>query len=72
MKLRYWYTSMLGVTLLTLGLAAGAIAPYLVTTSTPALATSPANTSFPDTQNYWTQPFIHNLAERDIDCHRLS
>jgi hypothetical protein len=30
MKIRYLYTSTLGVTLLTLGLAAGAIAPYLV------------------------------------------
>ncbi|MBM0744234.1 S-layer homology domain-containing protein [Phormidium sp. CLA17] len=66
MKLRYCYTSTLGVTLVTLGLAAGAIAPYLATTLTPALAASPENTSFPDTQNYWAQPFIHNLAERDI------
>ncbi len=66
MKLRYWYTSTLGVTLITLGLAAGAIAPHLVTISTPAIAASPTNTSFPDTQNYWAQPFIHNLAERDI------
>ena len=66
MKLRYCYTSTLGVTLVTLGLAAGGIAPYLATTLTPALAASPANTSFPDTQNYWAQPFIHNLAERDI------
>jgi hypothetical protein len=58
--------STLGVTMLTLGLAAGAFAPYFVVTSTPAIAASPANTSFPDTQNYWAQPFIHNLAERDI------
>jgi hypothetical protein len=64
MKLRSQYISALGVTMLTLGLAAGAIAPYV--TSTPAVAASPANTSFPDTQNYWAQPFIHNLAERNI------
>lgn len=66
MKLRSQYISTLGATMLTFGLAVGAIAPYLVTTSTPALAASPANTSFPDTQNYWAQPFIQNLAERNI------
>ena len=66
MKLRSRYTSTLGVIMLTLGLAASAIAPYFVTTSTPALAVLPANTSFPDTQDYWAQPFIHKLAEHNI------
>ncbi len=66
MKLHSRYISTLSVTILTLGLAAGAIVPYFVTTSTPATAASSANTSFPDTQNYWAQPFIHNLAERNI------
>ncbi|NJL23597.1 MAG: S-layer homology domain-containing protein, partial [Leptolyngbyaceae cyanobacterium SM1_3_5] len=60
------YASAFGVTMLTLGLAAGAIAPYIVPISAPAFATTPTNTSFPDTQNYWAQPFIQNLAERDI------
>lgn len=41
MKLRSQYISALGVTMLTLGLAAGAIAPYV--TSPPAIAASPAN-----------------------------
>ena len=58
------YGSIVNVTMLTLGLAAGAIAPYLV--SVPAPAASPANTSFPDTKNYWAQPFIHALAEQNI------
>ena len=58
------YGSIVNVTMLTLGLAAGAIAPYLV--SVPAPAASPANTSFPDTNNYWAQPFIHALAEKNI------
>jgi S-layer homology domain len=66
MKLRSRYDSALGVTMLTLGLAAGAIDPCIVTTSTPALAASSTNTSFPDTQNYWAQSFIQNLAERNI------
>ncbi|MBD2093492.1 S-layer homology domain-containing protein [Microcoleus sp. FACHB-1515] len=60
--------SVVGVTLLTFGLAAGAIAPYY--TPAPAVAAapsaSPTNTSFPDTQNYWAQPFIQVLEERDI------
>ncbi len=66
MKLRSRYTSTLGVTMLTLGLAAGAIAPYLVEIPAPAVAATSATTSFPDTQNYWAQPFIQNLAERNI------
>ncbi|XHX78831.1 MAG: S-layer homology domain-containing protein [Stenomitos frigidus ULC029] len=64
MKLRSHYTSTISVTLLTLGFAAGAIAPYVTPTS--AVAASSAKTSFPDTENYWAQPFIHNLAERNI------
>lgn len=64
MKFRSQYISAVGITMLTLGLAAGAIAPYV--TSTPSIAASPANTSFPDTQDYWAQPFIHNLAERNV------
>lgn len=62
MKLCSRYAKRRGVTILTLGLTAGAIAPYVVTPLTPALAASPANTSFPDTQDYWAQPFIQNLA----------
>lgn len=64
MKLRSQHISALSVTMLTLGLAAGAIAPFV--TSPPATAVSPANTSFSDTQNSWAQSFIHNLAERHI------
>jgi len=60
------YASVFGITLLTIGMAAGAIAPYFVSVSDSAMAAAPTNTSFPDTQNYWAQPFIQNLAERNI------
>lgn len=69
MKFRSQYASVFGITMLILGLAVGAIAPYLVVVPVALAATpanAPANTSFPDTQNYWAQPFIHNLAERNI------
>lgn len=52
---------------LTLGIATSAFLPSLQ----PILAsdaTVPSSTeiSFPDTENYWGQPFIHSLAERGI------
>lgn len=48
------------------GLAAGAIAPYLFSSTSVISVAAPANTSFPDTENYWGQPFIQALAERNI------
>jgi len=60
------YNPVFGVTLLTLGLATGAIAPYFGGVPDSVMAAAPANTSFPDTENYWAQPFIQNLAERNI------
>lgn len=60
------YNSVFGVTLLTLGLATGALSPYFVGVPESARAAVPMNTSFPDTQNYWAQPFIQDLAERNI------
>lgn len=68
-QFRSQYGSAISVTLLTLGLVTGAIAPYLTPVSAPAIAaapTTPTNTSFPDTQNYWAQPFIQTLEQRDI------
>jgi len=59
------YASVFGITLLTTGMAAGAIAPHFVGVPDSAMA-APTNTSFPDTQNYWAQPFIQKLAERNI------
>ncbi len=60
--------SVVGVTMLIFGLMAGAIAPYLATAQAqaPAVPNTTANTSFPDTQNYWAQPFIQALAQRNI------
>ncbi|HTL89622.1 MAG TPA: S-layer homology domain-containing protein [Leptolyngbya sp.] len=46
------------------GLGAGAIAALVVPLSNPAIAAS--NTAFPDTQNYWAQPFIQSLAQKNI------
>jgi len=54
------FKSAVGVTMLAIGLMAGAIAPYLATAQAPAVP------SFPDTQNYWAQPFIYALAQRKI------
>ncbi len=66
MNFRFQYAWVFGVSLLTLGLATGAIAPYFVSVPDSAMAAAPTNTSFPDTRNYWAQPFIQNLAERNI------
>ena len=63
---RSQYTWIFGASLLTIGMTAGAIAPYFVSVPDSAMAAAPTNTSFPDTQNYWAQPFIQNLAERNI------
>jgi len=59
------YNSVFSSTLLILGLATAAIAPRFVGVPDSAMAAS-TNTSFPDTQNYWAQPFIQNLAQRNI------
>lgn len=48
------------------GLVTGAIAPYLFSSASVVSVAAPANTSFPDTENYWGQPFIQALAERNI------
>ncbi len=66
MNFRSQYASVLGITLLTTGMAAGAIAPHFMSIPDSAMAAVSTNTSFPDTQNYWAQPFIQNLAERNI------
>ncbi|WP_373543400.1 S-layer homology domain-containing protein [Chamaesiphon sp.] len=60
--------SVVGVAMLVIGLMTGAIAPYLATAQAPAptLPNTTANTSFPDTQNHWAQPFIQALAKRNI------
>ena len=66
MNFRFRYVSVFGITLLTLGMAAGTIASHFVGVPDSAMAAAPTNTSFPDTHNYWAQPFIENLAERNI------
>ncbi|MEX0269155.1 S-layer homology domain-containing protein [Leptolyngbyaceae cyanobacterium UHCC 1019] len=60
-----WHHSPIRATLLTLGFVAGAISPYLSPSPAPLFAAA-TNTSFPDTQAYWGQPFIQALAERNI------
>lgn len=59
----------IGVTLLTLGLAAGAIAPlHPGFLAAPAIASSqtPADAAFPDTSGHWAQPFIRSLANQNV------
>jgi len=53
---------MRNVALLGVSITAGSVA-LLSTISTPLKA---QNANFPDTQNYWAQPFIAALAERNI------
>ncbi len=64
--LRSQLSSVVGVTAIAIGLMAGAFAPYLATAQAPAVPNTTANTSFPDTQNHWAQPFIQALAQRNI------
>ncbi len=53
--------------LVTLGMAVGAVAPLLISTSAVTQGTAPdAAASFPDIQNHWARPFISALAERNI------
>lgn len=51
---------------LSLGAVTIASLPDVNPLLTPVSAAAPTNTSFPDTQNYWSQPFIQALAERNI------
>jgi S-layer homology domain len=50
---------------LSLGIATSAVLPH-VHSSLTAPAVAQTNSSFPDTQNYWGQPFIQALAERNV------
>lgn len=50
----------------TLGIVATTSLVQLLPASAQTSETTPVSTSFPDTQNYWAQPFIQALAERDI------
>lgn len=47
------------------GLSAGTLVPLVTTTLNPVIAASDT-ANFPDTQNYWAQPFIQSLAERNV------
>ncbi|MBD3885329.1 S-layer homology domain-containing protein [Phormidium tenue FACHB-886] len=51
---------------LALGIVTSAFLPRLDPILAPAAAAAPDDISFPDTQNYWGQPFIQALAERNI------
>ncbi|BAU14638.1 hypothetical protein LEP3755_51890 [Leptolyngbya sp. NIES-3755] len=55
---------MRNATLLAVGITASSVALFS-TLSNPSRAQN-ANTNFPDTQNYWAQPFIAALAERNV------
>jgi hypothetical protein len=57
--------SFAGVTLLTAGLAAGAIAPFVTIHSSTVLA-QPNGDPFPDIQGHWARPFIRVLANEGI------
>lgn len=52
--------------LLGLGMVTSASLVHLASVQAQDSATATANTSFPDTQNYWGQPFVQALAERNI------
>lgn len=54
-----------GMALLIVGLAIGTFAPLITLTPLPVSA-QPDTANFPDTQDYWAQPFIAPLAEANI------
>jgi len=49
-----------------LGIVASTSFAQLIPASAQTSEVTPVNTSFPDTENYWAQPFIQALAERNI------
>ncbi len=51
---------------LTSSLMAGLAASIILPHPDPAFAAAQTNTSFPDTEGHWGQPFIQALAEREI------
>jgi hypothetical protein len=61
---KFFQKSFVGGSVL-VGLSAGTIAAFTVPISTPAVASSDT-ANFPDTQNYWAQPFIQLLAKRNV------
>lgn len=58
--------SVAGVTLLTVGLSAGAIAPFMLTVNSPVAVAQTNGEPFPDIQDHWAQPFIRTLANEGI------
>lgn len=58
--------SFAGVTLLTVGLSAGAIAPLVVTVNSPTAIAQTNGDPFPDIQEHWARPFIRTLANEGI------
>ncbi|MBW4468087.1 MAG: S-layer homology domain-containing protein [Pegethrix bostrychoides GSE-TBD4-15B] len=62
MNTQLWHGSIARNTAITLSLVAGVVSSTVMLQA-PVLA---QDASFPDTQDYWGQPFIAALAERDI------
>ncbi|WP_088892259.1 hypothetical protein [Leptolyngbya ohadii] len=57
--------SIAGTALVTAGLTAGLMSPPPAVFAT-STAPSDSGTAFPDTQNYWAQPFIERLTQQQI------
>lgn len=57
--------SLVGASLLSIGLLSGAIASVVFSSDRPVVAQNSA-ANFPDTTNHWARPFIAVLAERNI------
>ncbi|MDX2232235.1 MAG: S-layer homology domain-containing protein [Leptolyngbyaceae cyanobacterium bins.349] len=64
MNLSYLSRTTTCTMLLGLGVATSTV--FACLKPAPSVAVAPTNTSFPDTQGYWGQPFIQALAQRDI------
>jgi hypothetical protein len=54
------------ITLLTVGLSIGAIAPWLIPVSSSVAVAQTNGEPFPDIQDHWAQPFIRILANEGI------
>lgn len=58
--------SVAGASLLTVGLAAGVIVPFVTAAPEPTAVAQNSTSGFPDIQSHWARPFIEGLANQNI------
>lgn len=58
--------SVVGASLLTVGLATGAVSPFVTAAPAPVTVAQNSETNFSDIQDHWARPFIIALANQNI------